>query len=331
MTVKLTDLYDLNFLQKFQDHFSAALGVATITVDIDGNPITQPSNFTDFCMKHTRGSAKGSQACMLCDKQGGEQSQKTGRPAVYTCHSGLTDFAAPIMVNGTQVGSILGGQVLTESPDLEYFREKAVLFDLNPDKYLESVKKVNILSKERVDAAANLLYTVSEKISAMTYQKMIVEEITSVISHGIEHISSTMEELAATSITINEHQNELNASILTIKEESEQIHKIIKIIEGISSQTNLLGLNAAIEAARSGEHGRGFAVVAEEIRNLSLTTKNNADEIKKFVLRIDENVLKTTEKGKTALTSIENQTQAIQEITDHVMTIHEKSLLLNQL
>lgn len=72
-------------------------------------------------------------------------------------------------------------------------------------------------------------------------------------------------------------------------------------------------------------------MVAEEIRNLSLTTKNNADEIKKFVLRIDENVLKTTEKGKTALTSIENQTQAIQEITDHVMTIHEKSLLLNQL
>lgn len=330
MTLKLTDIYDLNFLQKFQDDFSNALGVASITVDADGNPITKPSRFTDFCMKYTRGSENGNKACIACDRQGGEQSSSTGKPAVYTCHSGLTDFAAPIMVNGVQLGSILGGQVLTAEPDLEYFKNKAISFGIDPNAYLNALKKVNVVSRDQVEAAANLLYTVSEKISAMAYQKLLVEDITLGIRNGIEHISSTMEELAATSLNINENQSDLNASILTIKQDSEQIHKIIKIIEGISSQTNLLGLNAAIEAARSGEHGRGFAVVAEEIRNLSLTTKSNADEIKKFVLRIDDSVGSTTKKGHVALQSIENQTVAIQEITDHMMTMNEKVQLLNR-
>ncbi len=330
MTLKLTDIYDLNFLQKFQDDFSNALGVASITVDAEGNPITQPSNFTDFCMKYTRGSEVGNKACMACDRQGGELSSSTMKPAVYTCHSGLTDFAAPIMVNGVQVGSILGGQVLTAEPDLAYFKNKADTFNIDPDRYLSALKKVNVISRKQIEAAANLLYTVSEKISAMAYQKLLVEDITLGVRHGIEHISSTMEELAASAMTINENQNDLNASIVTIKQDSEQIHKIIRIIEGISSQTNLLGLNAAIEAARSGEHGRGFAVVAEEIRNLSLTTKNNADEIKKFVLRIDESVTLTTQKGSMALGSIENQTAAIQEITDAMMQMNEKVQLLNQ-
>lgn len=323
--MKITEIFDVAFLQKFQDNFSKALGVASITVDLEGNPVTKPSHFTDFCMKYTRGSEVGNKACIACDKKGGELSSASGKPAVYTCHSGLTDFAAPIMVNGKQIGSILGGQVLTEEPDIAYFEEKARSFGIDPKVYTQSLKQVNILSRDRVDAAAQLLYTVSEKISEMAYQKILVDDIAVLITSGIEHISATMEELSATSMTINENQRSLNDAILDIKKESEAINKIIKIIEGISSQTNLLGLNAAIEAARSGEHGRGFAVVAEEIRNLSLTTKSNADEIRKFIVRIDDNVKGTSVKGEAALNAIENQTEAIKEITEHMMAINDKA------
>lgn len=329
--MKITEIFDVAFLQKFQDNFSQALGVASITVDLDGNPVTKPSQFTDFCMKYTRGSEIGNKACMACDRKGGELSSSSGKPAVYTCHSGLTDFAAPIMVNGKQIGSILGGQVLTEEPDFTYFEDKARSFGIDPSIYIKSLQKVNVLSKDRVEAAAQLLYTVSEKISEMAYQKIVVDDIAVLITSGIEHISATMEELTATSITINENQRSLNDAILDIKNESEAINKIIKIIEGISSQTNLLGLNAAIEAARSGEHGKGFAVVAEEIRNLSLTTKSNADEIRKFIIRIDDNVKRTSIKGASALTSIESQTEAIKEITEHIMSMNDKAHQLSEM
>ena len=92
--IKLQDIIDLKFLQDFQDSFADALGVASITVDINGTPVTTPSNFTDFCMKYTRGSKTGLGRCMECDKMGGEESAKTGKPAIYQCHAGLVDFAA---------------------------------------------------------------------------------------------------------------------------------------------------------------------------------------------------------------------------------------------
>lgn len=331
MGIQLKDVYDVDFLQKFQDNFSTALGVASITVDAEGNPLTKPSNFTDFCMKYTRGSAAGLKACMACDREGGQRSSEAKRPAVYTCHSGLVDFAAPIMLNGVQVGAILGGQVLTEAPDPDYFRDKARSFGIDPDAYLKALDKVTILDRKQVNAAAELLYTVCEKISSMAYQKLKMDEVTTEISDGIQQISATMEELTASALSINENQLDLNEAIQAIKKESDAIHKIVSIIGHISTQTNLLGLNASIEAARSGEHGRGFAVVAEEIRNLSITTKTNAEEIKRFIANIDHNVKVTAERGTVTLESVQGQTAAIHEITERMMQMSEKAVELTQI
>ena len=61
--------------------------------------------------------------CSLSHKKGGEEAARTGRPYIYTCHAGLIDFAAPIIVEGQLIGTILGGQILTASPEEEKYRK----------------------------------------------------------------------------------------------------------------------------------------------------------------------------------------------------------------
>ena len=96
--VQLQDVLDLNFLQKFQDAFAQAMGMAALAVDTHGNPVTQPSNFSEFCMEITRKSPEGARRCSECDLRGGQEAARTGKPSVYFCHGGLMDMAAPIMV-----------------------------------------------------------------------------------------------------------------------------------------------------------------------------------------------------------------------------------------
>lgn len=69
-------------------------------------------------MKYTRSSPLGCQRCELCDKNGAELALKKGASSTYFCHAGLVDFAAPIIADGRMVGCFIGGQVLTEPPDI---------------------------------------------------------------------------------------------------------------------------------------------------------------------------------------------------------------------
>lgn len=169
--IKLTDLIDIEFLQKFQDFFAKIMGVASISVDEVG-PITKPSNFTDFCIKYTRESKEGYKRCNKCDIDWGKVAAKSGKPVIYECHAGLTDFAVPIIVGGHHIASILGGQVLTEPPNIEHFRALARELGINQDEYVEAIKKIKIVPKEKVDAAANFLYLVANAISKISLKNL---------------------------------------------------------------------------------------------------------------------------------------------------------------
>lgn len=141
-------------------------------------------------------------------------------------------------------------------------------------------------------------------------------------------ISGVMEELASSSVTITNNQETLNKEIVNVKAVSVQINEILDSIKGIADQTKMLGLNAAIEAARAGDAGRGFGVVATEIRKLSENSKETAMQIVKLTANIQESVQKTLKLSESTMINTEQQSAAIQQTT---ASIEEVLSLANEL
>ena len=167
----ITDLIDQSILQKIQDAFSNMVGMAALTTDATGKPVTKGSNFTEYCMKYTRQSKVGCSRCEECDRYGAIQTQESGRPVSYFCHSGLIDFAAPIMANGKMIGSFIGGQVLTEKPDPRKIMEVAKEIGVDFNEYWAAIEKVQIIEKSKIDNATEFLYTIANVLSEIAMGK----------------------------------------------------------------------------------------------------------------------------------------------------------------
>ena len=254
--IKLTDVIDLKFLQRFQDDFATGVGLASVTVDIDGNPVTNPSRYTRFCQNYTHSTECGDKRCAESHRKGGEEAARLGKPVVYECHAGLIDFAAPILLEGRQIGTILGGQVLTDLPDEAKYRRIAREIGVDEEGYVEAVQEVRKLSKESIEAAANVLFIVANNMSKSAYQRRQLKAIADVLNDGISQISATMEELAASATTVSQNQNSLNQEIKNVNAVTGEINQVTALIKDIADETRLLGLNAAIEAARAGDDRR---------------------------------------------------------------------------
>lgn len=169
--LNLTDLIDVDTLQKIQDSFSMMTGIASLTTDRNGVAVTKGSCFSDFCMKHTRISETGRKRCERCDRQGAEMALKAGASCAYYCHAGLVDFAAPIMAGGRMVGCFIGGQVLTQKPDEENVRKVAEEIGVDPEQYIEAANRVKIVEKKTIDKATASLYVIANVLSEIAYSK----------------------------------------------------------------------------------------------------------------------------------------------------------------
>ncbi|MDE7271659.1 MAG: PocR ligand-binding domain-containing protein [Lachnospiraceae bacterium] len=174
--ITLTDLFEVEMLQRLQDSFSKMTGFAAIITDAEGVPVTKGTNFTDFCNKYTRTSPIGCLRCQQCDKHGAELALKVGSSVTYYCHAGLMDFAAPIMAGDKMVGCFVGGQVLTSPPDITRIMQVAAEIGIDLINYLQSVMSVPIIEKNKLENAALFLYTLTSALSSIAYHKYIIKE-----------------------------------------------------------------------------------------------------------------------------------------------------------
>lgn len=327
--ITLLDVIDRNTLQSLQDAFASATGMAALATDETGS-VTHLSNPTDFCMNLTRKSSIGCERCNKCDLQGGSESSRTGRPSVYFCHGGLVDFAAPIMLNGRHIGSLIGGQVLTEEPDDNKFRKIAIEIGVDPDQYVKAVHKVPIVPKERIDAAANLLYQMANALSEVGYQRMLAQEQTNRDGNLISQVSGQLENITAQTKTAVDTINSLASNFTSIKTAAatsakavENTDTIVKTIENSSTQLTLIGFNASIEAKRAGAAGAGFNVIAQEVRTLADKNTKQAAEIEKTLNGIKKSMTAINEQIKGVYSAIEGTVGNIDSLRDMIEDINK--------
>lgn len=128
-------------------------------------------------------------------------------------------------------------------------------------------------------------------------------------SHGGEIISHAKKQMEV----INSSTNTVNELVLKLAKQTEEIGNITKVITDITEQTNLLALNAAIEAARAGEHGKGFAVVADEVRKLAEESKNSANSIVALTMEIKSDTENVEKAVSSSLVSVKDGVNIIGE------------------
>jgi ligand-binding sensor protein len=313
--VKLVDVINVGFLQKFQDDFALGMGLASVTVDLDGNPITQPSRYTRFCNDFTHSTEIGDKRCAESHRRGGEEAARTGKPYVYECHAGLIDFAVPIMLEDRQIGTILGGQILTRQPELHKYEQIAKEIGVDPQAYMDAVQEVKTLTRDRIEAAANVLWTVANDMTSKWLEQHELGGMARVLNDSLTQMSATMEEMAASASDVNDNQSKLNNEILKVSTLTAKINEVMDFIKEIADETRLLGLNAAIEAAKAGEAGLGFGVVAQEIRKLSSDSKQTVSKIKEFTQEIKDSVAVTVKMGDSTTIATQQQAAAIEEVS----------------
>lgn len=257
----IRDFVNVNELEKLMQNWADATGLATIGVDSNGEYFTKDINFTDFCIKHTRGSSEGLARCTKCD------SECTG---TYYCHAGLMDFSYDILVNGEKVGAIIGGQVLPAEPDEDKFRAIATELGIDPDEYITALRRVPVRTEQSIKAAAQLLGDLVNTIVNANYKSQTEASKIDCLEEDIQKASSLITE---------------------INEKSQQLDKI-------ESKQNILSLNASIEAARAGEFGRGFAVVAAEVGKLAVNSGEINKSIKQSLKTLTEAIKDLEKRAK---------------------------------
>lgn len=314
-SLEVVDIIDVSVLQSFLDNFAIGMNCAAVSVNRKGEEITKPSHYREFCSNFIHMSTLGDQRCAVCHNDMGEKSVASGKPYVGSCHAGLIDFAAPIIIRGEHLGTVLGGQILDEQPIEKDIRRVAGELDLPSDSLWNAAQGIDVVAKDNIVAAAEVLYIVVNAFAQNGYNRLEIETVSKDLASNFIQISKTVEVLADSAQNISGSQNDLSVKIDEISSVTTEIADVLTAIAKVADKTKLIGINASIEAARLGNNGRGFSVVAKEIQTLSETSKSTALKIKELNTQINERIDQTKNNAKDTMDSTQDQSAAMEELS----------------
>jgi hypothetical protein len=234
---------------------------------------------------------------------------------------------------------------------ISYYRAKEFELDLPEGKPIKGIHTIEECLKTKKDTYENVHEEVYGRAIKTIFTPIygVNNEVIGTLSSGIdfennkklvnniidlaniaEQVTESVNQLALSSENLADSGQQSVEKVVDLTDKQKDTLGILDLIRSIASQTNLLGLNAAIEAARSGEHGRGFAVVASEVRKLSIQSEDSVKKIEAILKDMSKSVKDISERIDHVGSISQEQAATTEEVLTHFEHINESIKFLKE-